>query len=441
MAKFPAEPLRRLFYFVSPNETSFEKLEEVPKYVDEAIPYFVSMIIIEAIVRYIQGKPLPRFNDGFSSVANGLLSLMHGLLFRSVELSTYVWFYERFNMIQLPWNNPWTWILGMVGVDFCYYWVHRWGHEVNIIWAAHQTHHSSEDYNLTTALRQSCLLKYISWMFYLPMALCVPPSIFLVHNQFSLLYQFWIHTETIKSIGPLEWILNSPGHHRAHHGRNRQYIDKNFGGTLIIFDRLFGTFEAEKEEVVYGLVHPLDSWGPIHSQICHLQYMMKTFIDTSGIGNKLSVIFKGPGWSPGKPRLGLIEDIPMVSAPMPKFEGPMLPTWMNVYIWVHFALLIVGYDVLAHRDQSMNAFSVVCYILYIIYCLEVFGALFDARMMASYMELFRCLCFIIVCKAGSPTIGMSLTFTSLVYWIYIGSAILWGYLTFNQYTTKFKKAL
>lgn len=435
----PVAGLRRVFYLVSPNETSFEKPEDVPKYVDEAIPFFASMLIIEAVILYLKGKPLPRFNDSFSSIANGLLSLMHGLLFRSIELSAYLWFYERFNWVELPWNNPWTWVLGMIGVDFGYYWVHRCGHEVNIIWAAHQTHHSSEDYNLTTALRQSCILKYISWMFYLPLAFFVPPSVFLVHNQFNLLYQFWIHTEVIDNLGPLEWILNTPSHHRVHHGRNRYCIDKNYGGTLIIFDRLFGTFEAEKEEVVYGLVHPLDSWGPVHSQICHLQYMIKTFFETPGLGNKLSVIFKGPGWAPGKPRLGLIEDIPDIHAPEKKFEGPVLPLWLNVYIWVHFALLIVGYDMLGHRDQNMSAFSVVCFILYIIYCLTVFGALFDGRQIGIPMELLRCLCFVGVGKVKSQVIGMSLNFSSIVYWFYVGSTVLWTYLTVQHYTNKLKK--
>lgn len=397
------------------------------------------MVVFEGIILYLQGKPLPRFNDGFSSVANGLLSLLHGLLFRSVELSTYIWFYDRYNMVELPWDNPWTWVLGMIGLDFCYYWVHRLGHEVNIIWAGHQTHHSSEDYNLTTALRQSFILKYITWMFYLPLALCVPPSIFLVHLHFNLLYQFWIHTETIKTLGPLEWILNTPSHHRVHHGRNPYCIDKNYGGTFIIFDRLFGTFQAEKEEVVYGLVHPLDSWSPLNSQFCHLQYMIKTFMEAQGIGNKLSVIFKGPGWSPGKPRLGLQEDIPMVKAPMPKFEGPVLPLWMNLYIWVHFSLLIVGYDMLAHRDQSLSIVSVICYILYIIYCLTVFGALFDGRDRAVPMELIRCLCFVGVVKLKNPAIGMTLNFSSAVYWLFITSSVVWVYLTFQHYTMKLKK--
>ncbi|KAJ8307261.1 hypothetical protein KUTeg_015345, partial [Tegillarca granosa] len=229
------------------------------------------LVILEVPLLIWQKRKLPRFNDGFSSIANGILSQLHSLLFRSTELAAYMWMYDRYNIISLPWNNPWTWLLGFVGVDFCYYWVHRCGHEVNIMWAGHQVHHSSEDYNLTTALRQSAFHKYTMWMFYLPLALVMPPSV-------------------IRTLGPLEWIFNTPSHHRVHHGRNRYCIDKNYGGTLIIFDRIFGTFEAEKDEVVYGLVHNINSWDPLYSQ--------------------MSVIWRGPGWLPGKPRLGLPEDIP-----------------------------------------------------------------------------------------------------------------------------------
>ncbi|XP_062612863.1 alkylglycerol monooxygenase-like [Saccostrea cucullata] len=156
--------LRRLFYIVSPKETSFPTVEKVPKYVDEAIPFFICLIILEVPILYLRGKRLPRFNDSFGSLANGLLSLLHGLLFRSVELVTYIWVYEHFNLVDLPWDSPWTWLLGFLGVDFGYYWVHRCGHEVNIMWAGHQVHHSSEDYNLVTALRQSALHRYVGWV-------------------------------------------------------------------------------------------------------------------------------------------------------------------------------------------------------------------------------------------------------------------------------------
>lgn len=343
--------MRRMFILVSPNETSFETIGEVPKYVDEAVPYFIGLIILEWTVLYLRGEKLPRLNDSLSSLSNGLLSLLHSLLFRSTELAAFMWTYERFNIVTLPWDNPWTWVLSLLGVDLGYYWVHRFGHEVNIFWATHQAHHSSEEYNLTTALRQSAIVKYYSWMFYMPLALFLPPSLFLVHNQFNLIYQFWVHTEMIGKLGPLEWILSTPSHHRVHHGRNPYCIDKNYGGVFIIWDRLFGTFEAEKadEKVVYGLVHNIDSWEPLFAQLHHLIYIVKSAWNMEGFSNKLSVIFKGPGWSPGKPRLGCIEDIPQVEQNPVKYDVDV-SWWKTVYLWSHFLIILMVW----HPSLSMH---------------------------------------------------------------------------------------
>uniref|UniRef100_A0A8C0FTQ0 Alkylglycerol monooxygenase n=1 Tax=Bubo bubo TaxID=30461 RepID=A0A8C0FTQ0_BUBBB len=285
------------------------------------IPFFIAFIGLEFAVSWVQKRKLSgRINDGISSLSLGILSRLPDVLFRSVDLISYIYVWNNYRLFELPWDSPWTWYLTFLGVDFAYYCFHRISHEVNILWAAHQIHHSSEDYNLFTALRQSVLQKYTSWIFNLPMALFIPPSVFAVHLQFNLLYQFWIHTEVISNLGPLEWILNTPSHHRVHHGRNPYCIDKNYGGTLIIWDRIFGTFEAEDAEVVYGLTHPVNSFDPIMLQLRPLAHIWNTFWATPGFCNKLSVIFKGPGWGPGKPRLGLPEEIPVVNRTCTGFQ-------------------------------------------------------------------------------------------------------------------------
>ncbi|XP_051641941.1 alkylglycerol monooxygenase isoform X2 [Manacus candei] len=317
----PGQQLRALFYALPPGESSFRSLEEVPNYVEKSIPFFITFIGLEFAVSWIQKRKLSgRINDGISSLSLGILSRLPDVLFRSVDLISYIYVWNNYRLFELPWDSPWTWYLTLLGVDFAYYCFHRISHEVNIIWAAHQVHHSSEDYNLFTALRQSVLQKYTSWMFNLPMALFIPPSVFAVHLQFNLLYQFWIHTEVITKLGPLEWILNTPSHHRVHHGRNPYCIDKNYGGTLIIWDRIFGTFEAEDAKVVYGLTHPVNSFDPIMLQLRPLAHIWNTFWATPGFCNKLSVIFKGPGWGPGKPRLGLPEEIPVVNRTCTGFQ-------------------------------------------------------------------------------------------------------------------------
>ncbi|XP_011729341.2 alkylglycerol monooxygenase isoform X6 [Macaca nemestrina] len=262
-----SQGFRMLFYTMKPNETSFQTLEEVPDYVKKATPFFISLMLLELVVSWIhKGKSPGRLDDALTSISAGVLSRLPSLFFRSIELTSYIYIWENYRLFSLPWDSPWTWYLTFFGVDFGYYWFHRMAHEVNIMWAGHQTHHSSEDYNLSTALRQSVLQLYTSWIFYSPLALFIPPSVYAVHLQFNLLYQFWIHTEVINNLGPLELILNTPSHHRVHHGRNRYCIDKNFAGVLIIWDRIFGTFEAENEKVVYGLTHPINTFEPIRVQ-------------------------------------------------------------------------------------------------------------------------------------------------------------------------------
>ncbi|XP_060068810.1 alkylglycerol monooxygenase-like [Ylistrum balloti] len=428
---------RRMFYLMTPNESSFKNVEDVPRYVDEALPVFMVLAMIEIPILFIQGKPLPRFNDTFSSLAAGVISQFHSLLFRGVELATYIWVYEHWNVISLPWDNPWTWLFGLVFVDFGYYIVHRTGHEMNIMWAGHQTHHSSEDYNLGTALRQSAVHRYFNWIFYLPLALVMPPSVFLVHLQFNLLYQFWIHTETVRSTGPLEWILNTPSHHRVHHGRNPYCIDKNYGGVFIIFDRLFGTFQAEEEKVIYGLVHPLQSWDPINAQFCHLKYIIQKVQEEKGFSNKMGVIFKGPGWSPGKPWTGLPEDIPEVKEPVQKFDKDV-PLWTNLYIFLHFFFLIVASGIVAKLREAISPVWVVAFILYMLSSLTVFGAIYDNRSYAPLVELFRCGVFLVVANFTLPMAPSMVNVGYGLCLIYGASACVWLCISARQSLLKEK---
>ncbi|XP_035234027.1 alkylglycerol monooxygenase-like [Stegodyphus dumicola] len=312
------------------------------------------------------------------------------VLFRGIQFVAYTYIYNNWRLVTLPWNSIWTWWICFLGVDFGYYWLHRASHEINILWAAHQVHHSSEDYNLSTALRQSVLQNYSVWVFYLPMALAVPPSVFLVHNQFNLLYQFWIHTEVIRSLGPLEYVLNTASHHRVHHGRNRYCIDKNYGGTLIIWDRIFGTFEPENEEVVYGLTHPVSTFEPIYIQLCHYLHIWRTFWETQGLKNKLSVIFKGPGWSPEKPWHGCIDDIPDVKAPAEKYD-PSLPSRYKAYILWHFVVLGLAYVEITERNMFLPQFILYVAVLHQVFSLSIIGMFLEGRFYAISLECLRCL--------------------------------------------------
>ncbi|XP_077019180.1 alkylglycerol monooxygenase isoform X2 [Tamandua tetradactyla] len=395
-----SQGIRMMFYMMKPNETSFQALEEVPDYVKEATPFFISLILLELVFSWIHKGKLPgQLDDALTSISAGVFSRLPRLFSRSIELTSYIYIWENYRLFILPWDSPWTWYFTFLGVDFGYYWFHRMAHEINIMWAGHQTHHSSEYYNLSTALRQSVLQIYTSWIFYCPLALFIPPSVYAVHLQFNLLYQFWIHTEVIGNLGPLELILNTPSHHRVHHGRNRYCIDKNYAGTLIIWDRIFGTFEAENEKVVYGLTHPINTFQPFKVQFHHLFYIWTTFWATPGFFNKLSVIVKGPGWSPGKPRLGLSEEIPEVTGKEVAFSSSASQL-LKIYGVAQFALMLAFYEDTFADNTVLSQVTLLLRVCFIILTLTSIGFLMDQRPQAAVVETSRCLVFLLLYRFG-----------------------------------------
>lgn len=395
-----SQGMRAMFYMMKPSETAFQTVEEVPDYVKKATPFFIFLILLELVISWIlKGKPSGRLDDILTSMSAGVVSRLPNLFFRSLEVTSYIYIWENYRVFELPWDSPWTWYLTFLGVDFGYYWFHRMAHEINIIWAAHQAHHSSEDYNLSTALRQSVLQQYSSWVFYCPLALFVPPSVFAVHIQFNLLYQFWIHTEVIRNLGPLELVLNTPSHHRVHHGRNRYCIDKNYAGTLIIWDRIFGTFEAENEQVIYGLTHPIGTFEPFKVQFHHLLYIWTTFWATPGFCHKFSVLFKGPGWGPGKPRLGLSEEIPEVTGQEVPFTSSASEL-LKIYAVLQFAVMLVFYEETFANTAVLSQVTILLRICFIILTLTSIGFLLDQRPKAAIVETLRCLLFLTLYRFG-----------------------------------------
>jgi sterol desaturase/sphingolipid hydroxylase (fatty acid hydroxylase superfamily) len=210
------------------------------------------------------------------------------------------WAPESFRQF-LTFDNPWMWVLLFFADDFTFYWHHRLSHQIRLLWSAHENHHSAPTYNLAVALRQSwteILYKYIFWL-WLPLV-GFPPVAILMMMSFSLIYQFWVHTELIRSLGPLEWVLNTPSHHRVHHASNIRYLDRNHAGTLIIWDRLFGTFQAEDpaEPVVYGIRRPLASHNPFVIAFHEYGHLWKDLKKARSWSERLGYLFRPPGWSP-----------------------------------------------------------------------------------------------------------------------------------------------
>jgi alkylglycerol monooxygenase len=384
---------RRMFYLTTPNESSFENLESTPHYIDQAVPWFLLFIALEISYSTYKGKKnYYKANDALTSIGAGILQQSVKVIFHGLEFSLACWIYEHYAIVRLPWDSPWTWIVAFLSVDFTYYWFHRAVHEVNFLWGFHQMHHSSQYYNLSTALRQGMFQQYSSMWFNLPEAFIVPPSAHMVHLALNTVYQFWIHTQLIKSLGPLEYIINTPSHHRVHHGRNPYCIDKNYAGTLIIWDRLFGTFQAEKPEepVAYGLVHNVNTFDQIYCQLFHFKYVLfEKFPSMKTFGDKVKSLIYGPGWFPGTPRLGNFSDLPPVESPVQIYDQKY-SKWVPFYGFIQLSVTNFIYMTFAGQREDLSFVDALSYFLFIALSLQAMSAFFDKKSYAPYLELARC---------------------------------------------------
>ncbi|MCP5271653.1 MAG: sterol desaturase family protein [Burkholderiaceae bacterium] len=266
-----------------------------------ATPVFLALIAVEFTVGRLRGRDTYRLADALSSIGLGIMSQLTNVFGKLVAGAMYVLAYEALAPWQLPASEPWVWVAGLLLYDLCYYWLHRGGHRVAVLWAAHAVHHQSEDYNLSTALRQTSSGFLFGWLFYLPMALLgFPPLVFGVVALIDLLYQYWVHTQQIGRLGWFDRWFCSPSNHRVHHAVNDRYVDRNYGGILILWDRIFGSFEDERadEPCVYGTRSPLRSWNPlwanlqVYADLLHDSWHARSWAD------KLRVWFKPPGWRP-----------------------------------------------------------------------------------------------------------------------------------------------
>ncbi|MCH2057089.1 MAG: sterol desaturase family protein [Thalassotalea sp.] len=267
-----------------------------------AIPFFFLLIAIELVTDKVRGTGYYRFNDAVSSLQLGILSRASGILKALIPLSIYVVCYEQFRMFTLDNSSYAVAITAFVLYDLGYYWVHRLSHRINVMWGSHVVHHSSEEYNLTTALRQTSTPALFAGFVYLPLAfLGVSPALLIACASLNLIYQFWVHTRHIDKLpGWFEAIFVTPSHHRVHHGLNRDYIDKNFAGVFILWDKIFGSFQEEKRDVttVYGVSQQLKSWNPIWANFQVYTNLWQDMMHTKSWSNKLKVWLMPPGWRP-----------------------------------------------------------------------------------------------------------------------------------------------
>lgn len=310
-------------------------------FVPYAVPFFIALIVVELLADRWRGQRNYRVADAINSLSTGVLSTTTGLLTKGLGLLTYAFALKHLAVIELPAQSLWTWGLAFVLYDFCYYWLHRMGHERNILWAAHSVHHQSEDYNLSTALRQTSTGFLLSWIFYLPLAvLGVPLVVFISVASLNLLYQFWVHTRHVPKLGWFEWFFVTPSNHRAHHAQNALYMDRNYGGVFILWDRLFGTFQEEddNEPVIFGVTTPLASWNPLWANLQFYAQLWRDARRAERWRDKLRIWFMPTGWRPADVQARYPLAKPDLSQ-FRKFEVPLNPR-QQAYIALQFAVYV-----------------------------------------------------------------------------------------------------
>ena len=380
-----------------------------------SIPIFFLLIGIELAVERFSHRKLYRLPDAISNLSCGITSQLSGLFLKILAIGVYEIIFSNFAFFEL--EKGWLyWVALFLLVDFAYYWAHRMSHEVNLFWGGHVVHHQSEDYNLSVALRQSSLQIVWTFAFNLPIALLGFETLdFALISALNTLYQFWIHTETIKKLGFLEYFLNTPSHHRVHHGRDPKYIDKNHAGSLIIWDKMFGTFQAEEEKPTYGITKPINSWNAVWANVSHYAEMGKDLKRIQKWSDKVKYLFKKPGWLPES--MGGYRAAPEVDkATYKKYETPA-PVALNYYVLFQYALCLVGTGLFLFKQNEFTLGEKVFFTIIISIVVVNSGVLFENKPWVRWAEWNRIVVYPLLLIA----------FTLIYNWstLWIGVAIIY----------------
>lgn len=342
-----------------------------------SIPIFFGLMSIELVYETITKKRTYRLNDAITNINLGALNQISGIFTKVISIGIYTVVFEFFAITLLP--VDWiTFIVLFVLYDLCFYWSHRMAHTVSLFWGGHVVHHQSEDFNLTVALRQSSTAFIWSFPFYLPLAvLGFDPIQFLTVGAFNLLYQFWIHTEHIGKIGWLEYIINTPSHHRVHHGRDPKYIDKNYAGVFIVWDRMFGTFKEEEERPTYGITKSLNSWNPLYANFAHYIDLYNYVKQSKSWSDTKNMLFKQPGWLPNY--LGGVQTPSIPTLDFHKYNADVSFLWAKLYIFVQFIglMVVTALFLFTYKDYSYSI--IIGSLFWIIWSTIMLGMLFESR--------------------------------------------------------------
>jgi alkylglycerol monooxygenase len=380
-----------------------------------SIPFFFLLMGMELAWSAWARRGVFRLNDSISDLSCGILSQLSGIVSKLFAIGIYAWAWRHLAVqrwlsavpawaggapfaraagfpgfaVHAPELAAWT--AAFLVVDLAYYCSHRLSHEINLLWAGHVVHHSSEEYNLAVALRQSSIHGLFTWVFYLPLALAgVPPETYVTCYALNLLYQFWIHTRAVGRMGRVtEWVMNTPSHHRVHHGRNPKYLDRNHAGVLIVWDRMFRTFQAEEEEPVYGITTPLRSWNPLWANLHGFVEIGRAMRGARSGRDAWMHAFGPPGWRPAHE--GGPVPPPEVSAATAARFDPMVPAGLAAYGFAQFAAALAGSLALLLNAATLPPAQLAAAGFYVAVSLAGVGGVFEAARWAGPIETARLL--------------------------------------------------
>jgi sterol desaturase/sphingolipid hydroxylase (fatty acid hydroxylase superfamily) len=358
-------------------------------YVTLAIPGFFLLIGLELLLLRWQRKSAYRLKDALTDVSIGIGQQLVGVFLRLFRIAGYIFVYEELSLYRFESDSALTWVIAFFGVDLLFYVWHRLSHRVNLLWAAHVVHHQSQDFNLAVALRQSWFSNASLAIFNLPLALIgIPMEVFVAVSSVNLVYQFLLHTETVRSLGPLEAVLNTPSHHRVHHRVSPECLDRNYGGILIVWDRLFGSFhgETEKDGDGYGTLPPFKSWNPVWANFEYWAELLRETRAASRVRDKLRLWFMPPGWRPDGLQPTDPPDVP--STGQAKFDK-RYPPGLGAYIFVQYIFLVAAAFVFLLFYDGLETDARVAIVAVCLATIFSFGALFEARSWAIAVELVR----------------------------------------------------
>lgn len=369
-----------------------------------AMPIFLALVLFEKWYGWYKSNDTVRSMDMISSLSSGVTNVTKDVLGLSIVIISYEWLVNKIAVVHIK-PGVWVYIAAFITLDFAGYWVHRIAHRYNIFWNNHIIHHSSEEFNLACALRQSIaeILKIFT-VFLLPAALLgVPASVIAIVAPIQLFAQFWYHTQHINKMGWLEKIIVTPSHHRVHHAINKEYIDKNFAQIFIIWDKLFGTFQEEMPDVkpVYGITRPVRTWNPVKINFIHLWLLMKDAWYTRKWKDKFRIWLMPTGWRPGdvaeKFPVYKIENVYNFEKYLPAYSNELL-----VWSWIQLAVLLLTTSYLFANIATIGTPGIFVYGLFIFLSVYAFTELMDRNRYALAWEIIKNIlgCFIIYKTGG-----------------------------------------